>query len=355
MKKNPLHYSVFLPLLITLAASSLTVNAATFDFTAAEGFEGSPSAALDGQQGWTATAGILVNIDPEKEFLFVAGGSGQNAQHGLSSFNPQEGTVTCVQEFRFNFDQATTKDLYNVFRLDSDTPGDISRLFIHYGGGNFRLRYSTGNGWDRDLRSSIGFPPSEIGLEGDSSSDRLRLTWVLRRGLSASEWSYTATLENLDTGTTIIVWKVKDVVVRDSFHNDTSIVPGFSTTAKLSATYVELFSVESTALSFWDDATQMGDDLLALGWLGEFFAFSDAEDGYLYHLQHGWLAYLGNNADDFYVYDVALGHWTHFDNTSYPWIYIYGDSETSGWNYFLGGMLEERTFYNVVTDSIWPA
>lgn len=228
--------------LFSMITASLSQAAVVIGFTSDEGYL---TAGLNGQNNWTATGGIQVNIDPAKEWVYVAGGSGQNAQYNGETYNSQDGVMSFTQEFRFNYNGTSTGDVYNIFRLDSDTSGDISRIFIHFNGTTFRLRYSTGNGFDRNLLSSANILQSDFGMNigTDNNSDLLRLTWDLARGASASDWSYVATLENADTDTTILTWDVANgVVVRDNFHADTGIVSGFATTSILTSTNVHSFS-----------------------------------------------------------------------------------------------------------------
>jgi hypothetical protein len=356
MTKTSRPLTVLLTLALSLVAASFSQADVAFDFTAGEGFTGEPSAPLNGQQDWAATGGILVNVDPTKEFLFVDGGSGQNAQYNGQTFNSQDGVLSFTQEFRFIYNGEASGDLYNVFRLDSDDTAQISRVYVHYANGNFRVRYSTGNGWDRNMRSSRNIEPSEIGIEigTDNSSDLLRLRWDLKRGETPSGWLFKVILENVDTGTTVLKWNVSDVVVRDIFHDDTSIVSGFSQTNRLGGVYVESYSVAVLPdPGFWFLANDEGDDLLSLGWLGYFFVYSTEFYGYMYHLQHGWQYYVGGNIDNFWPYDFALNQWAFFGSFYYPWIYVYGEGERSGWNYFLVGTVGSRVYYNANSDSNW--
>lgn len=226
----------------TIRSLSFGYGPDKIDFTATEGYV---TGALNSQNNWTASGGIQVSVDPLKEWLYLDGGSGQNAVYGGVSLNPQAGTITYSQDFKFNYDEGGTEDVYNVFKLDSDLPADVARIYFRYNATSelFSLRYSTGNGFDQNLKSSNTFLPSAIGLDGGSTTDDLRLTWSLTRGETATTWTLDVTLVNLTTGSAIDVgygasnW-TPTVTVNDGFHTDTSIEFGVSSPGPLTSAFI---------------------------------------------------------------------------------------------------------------------
>ena len=186
------------------AALVASLSAFDFDFTSSEGFTGPGGQALSGQQGWTSTAGILVNADAGKEFLYLNGGA-QNAQHS-ESFDPNAGTMTMSADFRFTASPTEASDILNVFKLEdtSGNAGDIARVYFRYGiNDDYRIRYSTGNGFDRDLLNTNVFTKAQIGLDDNNTTDDLRLTWTRTKGADAASWSNTRRLYNVTTGNAI--------------------------------------------------------------------------------------------------------------------------------------------------------
>lgn len=227
--------------LVSFLSTALVASLAAydFDFTSSEGFTGPGGQALNGQQGWTATAGILVNADAGKEFLYL-GGSGQNAQHS-ESFDPNAGTMTMSADFRFTASPTSNSDIFNVFKLEdtSGSAGDISRVYFRYGTAqdDFRIRYSTGNGFDRNILNTNVFTKAQIGLDDNTTTDDLRLTWTFTKGADASSWSTTISLYNITTSTEIDLsytagntYENSSVTVTSSFNGYNSIESGFVTT-----------------------------------------------------------------------------------------------------------------------------
>jgi len=235
---NKLFLAILVPSLSAILVSySQDTQAASFDFTTAEGFTGAP-ANLNGQNGWVAPAGsVLVNTDPSKEFVYSAGQ--QNTYWGGGTFDPTAGAMTFTTDFKFNYTTAGSGDAFNVIRLGAETTGgDIARIYFRYveSADNYRMRYSTGNGFDRNLGSSDVFDLSEVGQgAADAQSDDLRVTWTLTRGVTADAWTSAVSLANLTSGGTIVglgfgtdTWE-RTVTVTETFHNDTSISWGFQT------------------------------------------------------------------------------------------------------------------------------
>jgi len=224
-------------LIDSLETNTGILVSSSFDFTSAEGFTGSP-ANLNGQNGWSANPGsVLVNTDASKEFVFCAGGQGVWWEGG--TFNPTAGTMTFVTDFKFNNLPAATGDAFNVIKLGAEQTGnDVARVYFRYvsGPGNYRMRYSRGNGYDLDVGTSNTFDLSDIGQGSeDAESDELRLTWTLTRGETADAWTSSLSLVNLTTEGTIVglgygtdAWE-RTVAVSETFHNDTSINWGFQT------------------------------------------------------------------------------------------------------------------------------
>ena len=226
----------FISFLSTALVASLA--AYDFDFTSSEGFTGPGGVALNGQQGWTATAGIYVNANAGNEFLYLNGG-GQNAQHS-ESFDPNAGTMTMSADFRFSASPTASSDIFNVFKLvdTSGDPGDIARVYFRYGTtqDDFRIRYSTGNGFDRNILSTNVFTKAQIGLDDNDTTDDLRLTWTFTKGADATSWSTTISLYNITTSTDIDLsytagntYENSSVTVTSAFNGYNSIESGFVT------------------------------------------------------------------------------------------------------------------------------
>lgn len=226
--------------IFALCATQLC-SAVSFDFTTSEGFAAGANA-LNGQVGWVADAGILANTDPTKEFLFANGG--QNATYGGGTFDPTASALTFTTDFKFNATLSSNTNVFNVIKLGTgDNNADVARIYFRYVGddtsGDYRMRYSTGNGFDQNMQSSKNFALSEAGqasgLTG-SGSDDLRLTWTLTRGATADAWTSAVSLINITNSDTAIdlsysaatVWETT-VTVDDAFHNDTSIEWGLNT------------------------------------------------------------------------------------------------------------------------------
>lgn len=224
-----------IPLIATLIASSAV--AYEFDFTPSEGFA-SGGNALNGQQGWEASGGIQVNPDAGKEWLFL-GGSGQYAKYTNETLNPSAGTITMTSAFKFTANPSASSDIFNVFKLESagDT-GNIARVYFRYGTNNddYRLRYSTGNGFDRNMFSTNSFTKAQIGLDDNNTTDILNLSWTFTKGADAASWAVTLDLANETTGETIDLnftagntFSKNDVSVTSTFNDYDNLIGGFNT------------------------------------------------------------------------------------------------------------------------------
>jgi hypothetical protein len=212
--------------------------ATSFDFTTSEGFAAGTNP-LNGQLGWVANSGILVNTDLDKEFLFAQGN--QNATYGGATFDPTAGALTFTTDFKFNATLGGANiDLFNVIKLGTGvSSADIGRLYFRYADSStdYRIRYSTGNGFDENVESSNSFALSEVGQDADTESDDLRLTWTLTRGATADAWTSAVSLVNITNSDTAIdinytpgtIWE-STITVDAAFHTDTSIEWGFNTT-----------------------------------------------------------------------------------------------------------------------------
>jgi hypothetical protein len=105
----------------------------------------------------------------------------------------------------------------------------------------------------------------------------------------------------------------------------------------------------SSGLAKIDDGTK--GDWYTLDWLGYFY---DASNGWIYHVELGWLNAVEAENGNYWFYDSELGWlWTgptYFDSTQSDKAYLYSVSE-SGWLYFeySGG---ERKFYSY-TNTTW--
>lgn len=235
MKK--LLLAILVPSLSAILVSySQNTQAASFDFTTAEGFTGAP-ANLNGQNGWVAPAGaVLVNTASDKEFVYSGGG--QNTYWGGGTFDPTAGAMTFTTDFKFNANPSANGDVFNVIRLAADpTSSDVARIYFRYiaSSDSYRMRYSRGNGFDLDVKSSELFAASAIGQTAgsDAQSNDLSLSWTLTRGATKDAWTSSLALSNLggadiDIGFGSTIWSTT-VDVSEAFHTDTAISWGFQT------------------------------------------------------------------------------------------------------------------------------
>jgi hypothetical protein len=235
MKK--LLLAILVPSLSAILVSySQNTQAASFDFTTAEGFTGAP-ANLNGQNGWVAPAGaVLVNTASDKEFVYSGGG--QNTYWGGGTFDPTAGAMTFTTDFKFNANPSANGDVFNVIRLAADpTSSDVARIYFRYIAlsDSYRMRYSRGNGFDLDVKSSELFAASVIGQTAgsDAQSNDLSLSWTLTRGATKDAWTSSLALSNLggadiDIGFGSTIWSAT-VNVSEAFHTDTAISWGFQT------------------------------------------------------------------------------------------------------------------------------
>ena len=234
---NKLFLAILVPSLSAILVSySQDTQAASFDFTTAEGFTGAP-ANLNGQNGWVAPAGsVLVNTASDKEFVFVDGG--QNSYWGGGTFDPTAGAMTFTTDFKFNANPSANGDVFNVIRLAANpTSGDVARVYFRYiaATDSYRMRYSRGNGFDLDIKSSDLFAASAIGQTAgsDAQSNDLSLSWTLTRGATKDAWTSSLALSNLggadiDIGFGSTIWSAT-VDVSENFHTDTAVSWGFQT------------------------------------------------------------------------------------------------------------------------------
>jgi hypothetical protein len=81
------------------------------------------------------------------------------------------------------------------------------------------------------------------------------------------------------------------------------------------------------------------------GWLHtEWFGYWYPQDNYHLHAEHGWQYALGSSPESFHLYDYRLQSWLWTSETSYPWMYAYGQTES--WIlYFRGASPGSRWFY----------
>lgn len=234
---NKLLLAILVPSLSAILVSySQDTQAASFDFTTAEGFA-SGSNSLNGQNGWVAPAGaVLVNTASDKEFVFVNGT--HNSYWGGGTFDPTAGAMTFTTDFKFNANPSANGDVFNVIRLAADpTSSDVARIYFRYiaSSDSYRMRYSRGNGFDVDIASSDLFAASAIGQTAgsDAQSNDLSLSWTLTRGATKDAWSSSLALSNLggadiDIGFGSTIWSTT-VDVSDAFHTDTAVSWGFQT------------------------------------------------------------------------------------------------------------------------------
>tara|TARA_B110000977_G_scaffold200142_1_gene289637 strand:- start:545 stop:1381 length:837 start_codon:yes stop_codon:yes gene_type:complete len=234
---NKLFLAILVPSLSAILVSySQDTQAASFDFTTAEGFA-SGSNSLNGQNGWVAPAGaVLVNTASDKEFVFVNGT--HNSYWGGGTFDPTAGAMTFTTDFKFNANPSANGDVFNVIRLAADpTSSDVARIYFRYiaSSDSYRMRYSRGNGFDVDIASSDLFAASAIGQTAgsDAQSNDLSLSWTLTRGATKDAWSSSLALSNLggadiDIGFGSTIWSTT-VDVSDAFHTDTAVSWGFQT------------------------------------------------------------------------------------------------------------------------------
>jgi hypothetical protein len=208
-----------------------------FDFTSAEGFANG-SNALNGQQNWEASGGIQASPDAGKEWLFLSG-SGQYGKYTGETLNPNNGTITMSSVFKFSANPTASSDIFNIFKLESaGDANNIARIYFRYGTANddYRIRYSTGNGFDRNTFSTNSFTKAQIGLDDNNTTDNLNLTWTFTKGADAASWAVTLDLVNESTGNIIdlnysagTTYSKNDVTVTSTFNDFDSLTSGFNT------------------------------------------------------------------------------------------------------------------------------
>jgi hypothetical protein len=91
----------------------------------------------------------------------------------------------------------------------------------------------------------------------------------------------------------------------------------------------------------WYQATEHKDSWLSLGWFGW---FADMNEGWIYHLEHGYQLVAGEDTGSFYFYDASISSWFWTSDADYPYLYRLGES--SGWFwYYPNGHPGSRWFY----------
>ena len=211
-----------------------------------------------------ASGGVAVNIAPEKERLFAAGSQSATWEGGV--FDPTTGRMTFTTDFSFNATLDATLDVFNVIKLyTSNNTAHVARLFFRYSDslGNYRLRYSSGDGFNQNMKNSNVFDISEVGQATDPQSDNLRLTWTLTKGATADTWTQAVSLINTSSDTAIdlsysagTVWE-DTITVSEEFHNDSSIMWGFNTTG-INNAYI--FSTSASVETIDSDGDGVGDN-----------------------------------------------------------------------------------------------
>lgn len=93
----------------------------------------------------------------------------------------------------------------------------------------------------------------------------------------------------------------------------------------------------------WCDAVPLGNNWYWVDWFGYFYDF---EDGWIYHLEHGFMFVVGD--PDFWTTDMG---WMWSDRDAYPFFYRYADQT---WLFYAKGSDHPRWFFNYRTN-MWEA
>lgn len=98
----------------------------------------------------------------------------------------------------------------------------------------------------------------------------------------------------------------------------------------------------------WQDAVQLGGG--GWRWLSWFGFFEEDGNGWIWHVQHGWLNTESLTTASIWFYSMDMG-WLWTSETSYPYLYRWSDG---AWLWYLEGSSSPRWFYNFNT-AAWEA
>lgn len=269
-KKYPMKtVSLFALVSSSLAFVSVVATATEIDFTAAEGYT---EATLSGQQGWTGSTAY-----------YVPSGLGQvratdlnfaDMYYGAQTLNTAAGTITYALDFNFTCDLPTVPTLVNGMSVKLSTSSvstNTTNIGLNYTTtGNFVFFYFSGSG---SYLAGSGLAPTALGLNAATSdyvSDSLRITVEMTKGETATDWTLTTTLYNIDTDTVLRTISSTAGITSEAFFNADSIFAGFNSGANSANGGYSEFNVERFEITSVPEPAGAG---FALGAVGLLFVF----------------------------------------------------------------------------------
>jgi hypothetical protein len=212
---------------ITILSSLMALN---FNFTSSEGYS---NGVLDGQNGWTSSSGVQVNATTGKLDL---GKINNYARYTDSTFYGGYDYFSGSVKFSFNMTASTTINCFRLVDLYSPSLGNanVANIFFRYvsARGEYSLRYLADDDDPDTLGSAKPFFAADIGLDDDTISDDLVLTWKLAKGTRYDNYELVLNLYNETKGTSIILnhggsnptFIKKNARVSEEFYNSDNLV-----------------------------------------------------------------------------------------------------------------------------------
>lgn len=245
--------------IIILLVTGVAVNVNAVSFTSAEGYS---AGELDSHADWSGSAASGFLVDPSgdgsvsnvgavawKNMSYVGEfQSASKTNYTVSALFTVEGTVSSSQTI--------DKALYSVTFVDGIQR--LHLLFRRLVGGAFDVGFFEDSGSVTSSANGGNISPTDLGLGGTwSSSDQLRLSLTIVRGVDETDWSYSGFLENVDASEMLSA-------ISGSFESSVgfftnSVTGGMSSRsatveADLSPLTIDEFSVEGTGgdeLNIW--------------------------------------------------------------------------------------------------------
>ncbi|MDP0495910.1 MAG: hypothetical protein Q7Q73_06840 [Verrucomicrobiota bacterium JB024] len=261
--------SLFALLSSSLAFASSLVTATEIDFTEAEGYN---AATLNGQQGWTGSTGYYIPAWYGE--TTAANLNFADMYYGGETLDTAAGTITYALDFNFTYDLPTVATNINGMSVKlstSSTSANTTNIGLNYSTtGNFVFFYFSGAG---SYLAGNGLAPTALGLNAATSdyvSDSLRITVEMTKGATASDWTLTTTLYNIDTDTVLRTISSTAGVTSEAFFSADSIFAGFNSGANSANGGYSEFNVERFEITSVPEPAGAG---FALGAIGLLFAF----------------------------------------------------------------------------------
>ena len=95
----------------------------------------------------------------------------------------------------------------------------------------------------------------------------------------------------------------------------------------------------------WEGAADQGGGWRWLNWFGY---FAEVGNGWIFHLQHGWMYPFGTNSASILFWTLDMS-WLWTSDTIYPYLYRFDDA---AWLWYLKDSVAPRWFYNFKT-GLW--